>query len=1839
MKLKVLLILFLYVIFTPSCSKKSSSDFNSDFHLYKEYITNFTSGLISTKSDFRVILNFEKSDWKQNQVLDDDLFSIRPAIKGKVVALSSNIISFIPENKLDQNTEYQVSFNLKKIIDVPKNLEQFNFTVKTIKQDFIINTLDIQSYNKDYQYLNAEFKTADDMSIEEAEKIISVKYDDQNLKIKFDKKFSTGTHLKFLIDSIQRKIDDHVLEIHFDGSGSKINQKGKIDYTILGKNNFNIVNVEVAQGDSQSLHINFSDPLKKGQDLNGLINVENNNNLRFSFQGNLLKVFFEQPQKGNLLLEVFQGIESEEGFKLKNTYTTKVLFDQIKPGVRFLKSGTILPGSSNLRLNFEAANLKAVDVKIYRIYKNNILQFLQDNDLQGSYQLKRVGQPIAQKSITLKQNNINDYGKWNTYALQLDNLITPEPGAIYRVEFDFKKSYSLYKCDTEDVSDKKNEDQEIINEDDINYSGNNYDYYDDYYDYYDDYDWRERENPCTSSFYYNTKIATNILASDLGVIVKRGENKSYFVAVNNILTTAPVANAKVELYSYQQQLLSTATTNSDGIVNFQLSKFAYFAVVSHNDNTTYVKLDDGMALSVSNFDVSGNVLQKGFKGYVYGERGVWRPGDNIHLGFIFNDEINKLPSDHPIKFQLKDPKGKIEFQKVLKSNQLNHYAVTIPTQADAPTGNWEAMVSVGGAKFYKSIKIETIKPNRLKIKNTFENEVLKSNHENKTEVQVNWLHGAVAKNLKIEVQAKFSKQKTTFKNYSNYNFDDQIQNFESKEINLFSGKLNENGKINFNIKPNINSESPGMLKVGIITKVYEEGGDISTDVASTTYSPYENYVGLKTPETNKYGLLETRKSNKFEVITVSQNGNPVALKNIVVKVYKVSWRWWWDSSIDNLSNFSNSTQTTAYKNFVVSTNASGKGSFEFTVPDEDWGRYLIRIEDQNGGHAASETVLIDYPYWSGKNKNTDASTATMLVFASDKKNYNVGEIAKISFPSSEGGRALISIENGSKIIQTLWANTTRSETKIEIPITSAMAPNVYVNVTLLQPHSNTLNDSPIRMYGIIPLEILDPNTQLQPQITMPDVLVPEQKFQVKVNEKTGKAMTYTIAVVDDGLLDLTRFKTPNAWQSFYSKEALGVKTWDIYDHIIGAYGGKLNQIFSIGGDEDLGGGNAKKANRFKPVVLYYGPFELAKNSSKTHNLQLPKYIGSVRTMIVAADAKTSSYGNAEKTTPVRSPLMILGSLPRKISPGEKVTLPVTVFAMENNIKNVTLSLKTNNTVKIIGNSSQQLQFLQPDEKMAYFNLEVGELTGISKIQIIATSGSEKATYDLEVDVINPNPVTHTYQDVILDPNSNTTLNWETFGITGSNKTQLEISSFPTIDLTRKLDYLISYPHGCLEQTTSSVFPQLYLDDITNLSNTQKSQTQKNITAAIKKLGSMQFANGGFRYWPGDNYVDDWSTSYAGHFLIEAEKKGYILPVQFKSKWIEYQKNQSKLWRIDSRYNNDFAQTYRLYTLAIAGNADLSAMNRLRETVGISEESKLRLAATYAVIGQNTVAQKILSTAKIDPNNSKNNYTYYGSPERNKAMALETLILLNQKSQAFQMANQLAAQMSKSDWMSTQTTAYCLIAMSKFAQQNGEKGINIQYKTGSNSQQIATQKSLATAEIYTQKGRNSITIQNKNNNTLYIRLVNSGILPVGQEIEKSSKLSASVRYFNKNNSAVSIDQIQQGTEIIAEITIKNTTNQNVQNLALTQILPSGFEIINTRFTDYGSNFTNKADYIDIRDDRTNFYFSLNSLETRTFKVLLNASYLGKYYLPGLQCEAMYDNTYLARTQGKWIEVIK
>lgn len=1208
-----------------------------------------------------------------------------------------------------------------------------------------------------------------------------------------------------------------------------------------------------------------------------------------------------------------------------------------------------------------------------------------------------------------------------------------------------------------------------------------------------------------------------------------------------------------------------------------------------------------------------------------------------------------MPPNHPVVFELYTPENQL-YQRKVKSTSLNgFYDFRTTTKSEDPTGNWLAKFKVGGSTFTQYLKIETVKPNRLKIKLDFGTKILRADENLQGTLEVKWLHGAKAKFLKADIDVTLSQGKTTFKDFAGYSFDDPAKSFNSQDKTIFDSKLDENGLATISTKFNVGNNAPGMLKAKFKTRAFENGGDFSSDIYNLKYSPFESYVGVKVPEGPGWnGAIYSNEPNLIPIVTVDENGNPVSRAKVKIEVFEIRWRWWWEHSTDyDIGRYvANNSSSRIFTDYVDTED--GKVIYEMDLDRKTWGRKLIRITDPVSNHTTGQIFYTSYKGWWNSSDTQNPGGAEMLSFSTDKKKYNVGDMVTVTLPETGKGRALVSLETGSKVLETFWVETGEDNYSFNFKANEAMTPNIYIHISYIQPHNQDNNDLPIRLYGLQPIMVENPETHLTPVITMPDVLEPEKEVTIKVKEENGQKMTYTIAVVDEGLLDLTRFKTPNAWKNFYAREALGVKTWDLYKYIMGAYSGEMAGLLAIGGDEDMNQKGGKKANRFKPVVKFMGPFEL-KSGSNSHTFTMPNYIGSVRTMVVAG--YNGAYGATEKATPVKKPLMVMATLPRVLGPTEKVKLPVTVFAMDEKVKNVSLQIETNNLLSIVGESKKKITFTEEGDQTIDFDVAVSEGIGIGKVKVIATSGKEKSVYDIEIDVRLPNPRVTKVIDGVIEPGDKWETEYTAAGVVGTNTGAVEISSIPPLNLENRLKYLIRYPHGCIEQTTSSVFPQLHLSSLLELSDKEMEDIENNVKAGIERLKKFQLNNGGLSYWPGESgHASDWGTNYAGHFLLEAKALGYSLPPGFLRKWIKFQTERANDWSVNSSgsrhhyYNsNQLTQSYRLYTLALAGKPAMGAMNRMREMSDLTIASKWRLAAAYKIAGRDNVAKKLVKDVAIKVDKYRELSYSYGSNVRDEAMILETLVLLEESSLAKDVLDELSENLTSQRWMSTQTTAYCLLSIAKFVGKAGQDGeISYNIEINGNSEKVKTEKALSQQKLdVDKKTSGTIEIENLSEKMLFAKVQLSGIPLIGDNTDASHDLVMKVRYTDLDGNHLDVSKLEQGTDFIAEVKISHPgVRNNYKEMALTQIFPSGWEIRNLRLEENTTlNVGDSPRYQDIRDDRVYTYFDVKKGYTKAYRILLNATYAGKFYLPTVYCEAMYNNEISAQKAGQWVKVVK
>jgi len=1834
-----------------SCGGKKTANFIVNPE-YAKYVTAFTSGLVSNQA--KVMLRFaqEVPGAEAGKELSGNPFDIDPNVKGKAVWIDAQTIEFTPAQALSSGQIYTVAINLQKFIEIPNKLKTFVFSFQVLNQAMTYEFEGVSLYNEtnaQWQRIHGRFTTADFANADDMEAAVKAE------KYKMTWKHSAdGKIHNFSIDSVERK--QVAGSVKLEWNGKKIGAKkssGSETLAVPALYEFKVLGVRQRNTPKPTIDVFFSDPLNKKQDMNGLFTLSPSMNETVLIDGSKVEIIPTKWVSGEVKLKVHAGVKNMKDERLGKDFTATFDFVSALPQVELLGDGVIVPDVEGIKFPFKAVGLSAVDVRIIQIFENNIVQFLQINQMDGTQELQRVGRLVYSAEMPLISEEAIDYNEWNNFALDLSKLVKTEPGAMYRVELSFRKKHSLYPC-----LDNVASDEEEIPEERDPYAMYNtprdYYYWSDYR-YYNNYNWSDRNDPCKPSYYMNKTVARNVLASNFGIIAKAGSNNEFFIAVTDLRTAQPLKGIDVEIRNLQNQIIATTKTDGDGMCRMTTTdqNKAFVVIAKKGEERGYLRVDEGSSLSLSMFDVQGEELKKGVKGYIYGERGVWRPGDMMYLTFILEDKNKALPANHPVIFEFYNPEGQLA-QRVVRSTSLNgFYSVAVRTPGDAPTGNWTMQARVGGSTFSRVLKIETVKPNRLKINLDFKSTVLRYGVTETGTLQVNWLHGAPLRGGRATIEASIAPMKTVFKDFNGYVFDNPAKSFESRDREIFDGRLDDNGAAPVSVKFNIDNGdgAPGMLAVQMKTQAFEAGGDFSIDRAMFTYSPYSKYVGVKIPEGKGWNkALFSDEKNLIPIALVDEKGKPVNGK-VEIEIFDIYWRWWWERSAeDNLADYISNRHTKLLKKETIEVK-NGKAMYEMNLGGDYWGRKFMRITSLDSDHSTGAVFYTTYKSWYSNTGGNNPGGAEMLMFGTDKQKYAVGEKVKIELPATHKGRALISIESGSKVLKTYWFEPTEKNTTFEFEATSEMSPNVYVHISYIQPHNNE-NDNPLRMYGVQPISVEDPATHLTPVITMKDELKPEEQFTVTVKETEGKPMTYTIAIVDEGLLDLTRFKTPNPWSAFYNHEALGVRTWDMYKWVAGAFTGKLAGLLAIGGDDAFNKSGKENTNRFKPVVLFQGPFELKKGETKTHNFTMPNYVGSVRVMVVAG--QNGAYGCAEKTTPVRQSLMVLPTIPRMISPTETMTIPVTVFAMDKAVKDVKVDLKIDNIFEALDGTSRTVTFDKPGDKMVEFKVRVKDKIGEGKIVVNAVSGANKASAETDLKVRVPNPPTTSIVSTLIKPGETWNHRLEGSGIIGTNRAALELSRMYPINLEKRLQFLIRYPHGCIEQITSAAFPQLFLGSVMDLTDGQKAEIETNVKAWLEKLKSYQQSNGGFSYWAGESGgASEWGSNYAGHCMLEAQEKGYQLPVGVFESWVSYQTSQANNWSsYDNRYgrySDDLNQAYRLYTLALAKKPAMSAMNRMRETKGIAAEAQWRLALAYAMVGKPDIAQAIMKEiATQDTDKQRDDYYYYGSygsRDRDMAMKIETLIALGKQQEAESMIADLAKVLASDEWLSTQTTAYSLLAISKFVGGGGENAeIAATLKIDNDSKNIKTKKALVQSRIeLNTKPNRAVSITNTSKNDLYVRVILEGVPPMKTIPAESSNLNMTVNYFDMKGKPLNPASLKQGTEFYAEVTLTHPgIRLQYTDMALEQLFPSGWEIMNSRMDNVQNSLfknTSTPRYMDIRDDRVYMYFDMEKGQTKTFRVLLQAAYLGKFFMSPVYCQAMYDNTIRSQSEGRWVEVVR
>ncbi len=1797
-----------------SCSRKTMADEEAS-----KWIAAFPPTHIDQDSKIRIELtDLMKSKVDTTRSLEK-AFKFSPNIKGKAsYSPCKRFIDFIPEKSLKQGRQYECRVDMSAITAVDSLTDfAFDFFVDKREVRFEDVSAIVDPDNIAYMTVKGrlEYNVAAGDSISNDSTFIVCDY--PGAKILMDKRADNHSR-GFKITGIKRQTKDQKLNLSINPLGGFAANGYEI--LVPSVSDFTLLEAERVEASTPYINLEFSNPLSSTQELDGLFALDNISEIRIERTGTNVKIYYPTNGIKDLTLRISDLLKNNDGRSLDEEIERHFSQELIPPAIEIPFDGNILPDSRNLKLPFRAVNLAAVDVEVVKIFPAQVMSFLQESNLDDSYysELRRFGRLVYRRTVRLDRDKSLNLHQWQNFSIDLKNLFAKERGAIYNIRLTFRKAYSLYnRTEPEDFEEISG----VTEKDNATWDKDRSYIYRQAPDYkWSEYNWDEANDPSKDSYYMvgnaDRMPEINLVASNLGLIVKRSDDNNIKAVVNDIITAQPASGIQVIAYNYQLQKIGHGVTDEKGFADFKTEGNPFMITASDGLSTTYLKVTSGRALSTSNFDVSGKTITAGIKGFTYGERGVWRPGDDIHLTLIVEDKGKNLPENHPVIMELYNPSDQLYDRQILEKGTDGFYVFHISTEETVPTGLWTAHFKVGNETFHHPARIETIKPNRLKI--DIKTPVfIQANSGTPIGLNARWLTGPAAKNMAASLEMTLYTNATPFENYRNYTFKNPLVIYTSTERPLYSGATDSLGNITKNCTVGADVNSPGMLQANITAKVTEPGGDASIVSKSVPFSPFGVYVGIDLRNKD----FETDKEIRFPVVALNQVGARMKTRELEYKIYRLDWNWWWEGGPKDLSRYVKSSTAEVVASGAT-TVVNGNAEVPFKVDYPDWGKYLILVKDVEGGHATGGVFSVDWPEWRGRSDKESASGSTALSFTLDKSQYEVGETANVYLPKCKDGRVLLSFENGSQVLKRQWVSLSADkETKWPVQIDKNMAPNFYVTATLLRPHKETDFDIPIRLFGIQSVKVINSRSILHPVIEMPEELHPQQPFTVKINEKDNKPMTYTIAIVDEGLLDITNYKTPRPWYAMNQKEALGIRTWDMYDDVIGAFGSNFRSILSVGGDEALRK-SAGKEKRFNPAVKFIGPFTL-KGGAKAHKITLPNYVGSVRIMVVAAH--DGCYGHADKTVKVTSPIMLLSTLPRTLANCDTVDIPVNVFAMEDGIKNVAVNINVDGPVKLLDKAEKNLVFKDPGEQLTCFRLACDKSKeGKARIILTAAANGNMAKDTTFIDVSNPMPIVYESVEKTLKAKGSTDCAWTSRKV---DNVSIQISSMPMLNFSGAARFMERYSHLCTEQLSSKALFMLFGRKF--LDTKEREKCEKVLPGIIKAVQSRQISNGSFVYWPGQLSENDWVTSMAGIALSEASRQGFRIDRNCFENWKIHQETKAR----DYKYSldSDLTQALRLYSLAVAGSPRTAAMNRLRESKRLSQNAAYCLAASYAVAGHKDVAIKLIERAnRTEPAVSGD---MFFSEIRNEAIALEAYALCDMTSEALRIAGKIASTCSATNYV-TQDIAFATIAMNHLSDLMGG-GVNSVkiIQPGRTPVSITGFNGIKNIPLDCHAGK--VCIENLNSKGAVELSLLSSYRPAPDEaISSNAKgLKINVRYTDRSGKPIAVDKLKQDTEFFAVIEVANL-GENVENLALTYAIPSGWEIWNGRL--HGASDGN-YDNCDIRDNSANLYFGLKKGECKDIKIRLRAVYPGNYILPPTVCEDMYNPGCRAMTSNRRVSI--
>ncbi|MDL2263475.1 hypothetical protein LJC31_02370 [Synergistaceae bacterium OttesenSCG-928-I11] len=1340
--------------------------------------------------------------------------------------------------------------------------------------------------------------------------------------------------------------------------------------------------------------------------------------------------------------------------------------------------------------------------------------------------------------------------------------------------------------------------------------------------------------------------------TDLGGSAKVFE-KGMLVWVNSISRGKPVSDARVDVYSNSNQLLESGRTDRQGVWKITLDApwsqnlRPDLVVISKGDDTSVLRLENSIWNRGAPEYAGAPYPSGAYLGLCYTPRGVFRPGERVPIGVIVRDRTLALKEPFPVQVKVRTSLGREWETKTVELSELGMASTDIRLSEASPTGSWHAGVYIPGesrpiAETY--FFVEDFAPPRIEVEVSSDAKELVGEENCNVSLFAQYLFGAPGDSLAYELEATYIPREYSHPNWTGYRFGDERKTLTPEMQTVASGMLDANGTVTIS-DLDIPPPFPAILDLSLRAGVMEDSGRWVYRTLTIPYYPADTLLGILLPQ----GTLTSESDLSFGFASIKTDGSP-SLGPAFYTIYKQLSA----VSIHERDGVTRGERNIRYEPLeghedVPVTFTDGKAEIKANLPTG--GDYLIELTgpDETISTAASFYVYdARWNYGEGDGVLPDALTITL-----DKPLYRVGEKVRGRVTGAFEGSLLVSLETDSTLRHEVLTAGSDGGT-FSFDVAKEMAPNAWITAQLIRPVLPEEDWRSHRAFGAVPLHVDNSDHSLTVEIQGPAKLFAEKanEISIQLKDHRGKGVEGEISVmlVDDGVLALTRFETPDFYRAYAMRRGLAIDVFDIYRDLIRLYPEYPTPLTPGGGmAEDAAFARMQqslspvRADRFR-VLTICDAVKTDKTGHANLTVTLPEFTGRARLMAVAV-AKTA-FGAGEMRYEVADDIVADVSLPRALAPGDVFDSEIRIFNQTSADIAVSIDLSIQGALTLLENDgtdstgasylAKRTVRIDANPTVIPLRMKASEEAGVADISLQITFDRGEIRKTNQIAVRPPYPRITKSRSTSLPPGGVERLLLSDDWFPGTRRGLLAVSALPEVTISDLAKFLVGYPYHCLEQTVSSGWGMLAAPDlVAGIDPALASPTQlaESLDGRIRRIQASQLYSGAFAFWPGSP-ASDWATAYAAHFLVACEMRGLQLPGDILANAYAYLRQVLALSpssQNDALYGPELAtRAYIAYIMSIRGDVPHAWMSYLRDNLpDMPAYGRLLLAAAYARSGQKDLARAMLgeSIPAIDqPTAMQQEKPNWDSPLRSTALSLLAWNEIDPMSpEAADAATILLEGLRANDLYTTQEASFALFSLATFyahQEQSGESRIVIKSESG---RVLLTQEKNKSYNIQLPPDITSLEARNTGTGTGYVAVVLDGVPTVAPEA-RNQGIRASVEYRDSSGTRIQPGtSVTRGERVTATITLAPLSAE-MKNIVVTLPLAGGLEVENPWLMDAPSEGSYGDDNVsgaraELRDDRLLLFVDELS-KPFTWRCAMRAVTAGQFLLPPIVAEGMY-----------------